>query len=219
GAALASTVERCVFELVDYQSLRYAREYAEFVELVRREESRRIPGSERLTEAVAHHLHKLMAYKDEYEVARLALAPEATEQVEAEFGPGVSVSHLLHPPVLRALGMRRKITLGSWFLPVFRVLRGMRRLRGSRLDLFGYAKVRRVERLLVEEYRAAILAVLPALDAATSSRAVELAELPDQVRGYEDIKLARVDAYRTELHTLTDEFAAADPGNSRNQMS
>jgi indolepyruvate ferredoxin oxidoreductase len=88
---------------------------------------------------VARYLYKLMAYKDEYEVARLALEPALGAGLEAEFGPGARASWRLHPPVLRALGMKRKIALGPWFVPAFRVLRAMHGVRGTWMDPFGRA--------------------------------------------------------------------------------
>jgi hypothetical protein len=98
------------------------------------------------------NLYKLMAYKDEHEVARLSLDPVLDAEVEQRFGAGARYSYRLHPPVLRAIGLRRKLTLGPWFRSAFQVLRSMRRLRGTRMDLFGYAAVRRVERELIAEY-------------------------------------------------------------------
>src|SRR5690606_11554396 len=117
-----------------YQDRRYAARYADDVERVRAAEERAVPGSTELAEAVARNLHKLMAYKDEYEVARLSLDPALAAEVEARFGAGARYAWKLHPPVLRALGLQRKITLGRWATPVFRLLRAMRRLRGTPLD-------------------------------------------------------------------------------------
>ena len=122
------------------------------VERVRAAEQDKTPGSTALTEAVARYLYKLMAYKDEYEVARLSLEPSLGAGLAAEFGPGARASWRLHPPVLRALGMKRKIALGPWFVPAFRVLVAMRRLRGTWMDPFGRTRVRVVERELIEEY-------------------------------------------------------------------
>ena len=89
-----------------------------------------------------------MAYKDEYEIARLALDPAFQQQVDATFGPGSKVSYRLHPPLLRAMGLQRKIALGRWFDGAFVGLRAMRRVRGSRADIFGYSRMRRLEREL-----------------------------------------------------------------------
>ncbi len=101
-----------------------------------------------LTDAYARNLFKLMAYKDEYEVARLSLDPALDEQVVAQFGEQARYSYRLHPPVLRALGMKKKITLGSWVRPGFGLLYAGRRLRGTGLDVFGRTEVRRTERAL-----------------------------------------------------------------------
>ena len=118
-------------DLTAYQDPAYAPPLPRrVVERVRAAEQDKTPGSTALTEAVARYLYKLMAYKDEYEVARLALEPSLGASLEAEFGPGARASWRLHPPVLRALGMKRKIALGPWFVPAFQVLRAMRRLPG-----------------------------------------------------------------------------------------
>ena len=116
-----------------------------------------------------------------------------------ELGDGSRYAWKLHPPVLRAVGMQRKITLGRWFRPGYRTLRAMRRLRGTRLDPFGVAEVRRVERELVAEYRSLIPTLLTLDD---TDRAVEIAGLPDMVRGYEQIKLDNVARYRARLAEL-----------------
>jgi len=199
---LARVVLGRVTDLVGYQSATYARQYAEFVAAVAAAEQRTVPGSRALSEAVARNLYKLMAYKDEYEVARLSLDPRVGAAVAAEFGPGARVSYLLHPPVLRALGMRRKITLGPWFRPAFRALRAARRLRGTPFDPFGRARVRRIERELITEYRATVAAMLPHLSPDTLPRCVDIASAPDEVRGYEGIKLANLERYRARLDEL-----------------
>ncbi|MGD9986300.1 indolepyruvate ferredoxin oxidoreductase family protein [Pseudonocardia sp.] len=199
---LAGIVELRVEELTAYQSQSYAADYAALVERVRVAEDAAVPGSTALAEAVAVNLHKLMAYKDEYEVARLSLDPALTAAVEEQFGTGAKVAYKLHPPVLRALGMNRKIALGRSAGPAFRALRAMRRLRGTRFDPFGAAAVRRVERSLITEYRTLVEGLLQDLSAGTLPRAVEIAGLPDMIRGYEDIKLASVARYREALRAL-----------------
>ncbi len=199
---VGAVLDRRVPELVAYQSARYARAYADVVEEVRQAEEEAVPGSTQLTEAVARNLYKLMAYKDEYEVARLALDPAMDERLAAQFGPGSRASYRLHPPVLRALGMKDKVELGPWFKPAFQALYRMRHVRGTRLDVFGYAGVRRVERELVQEYRRTIEGLLDRLDDTSLPLAVEIAELPDLVRGYEHIKLAGVEEYHRRLAEL-----------------
>jgi indolepyruvate ferredoxin oxidoreductase len=212
---LRRLLEIRVPELIAYQNVAYAREYAEFVKkvlLVELELEARHPISQgnrvsnsgmSLSEAVARYLFKLMAYKDEYEVARLSLKEEFRTAVTQQFGPDAKISYRLHPPFLRALGLKKKISLGRWFDTVYRLLYAMRRLRGTPLDFFGYAQVRRVERELIGEYRAMIEQELENLTEesygepeAASGRALQLAQLPDMIRGYEHIKLNNVARFR-----------------------
>jgi len=189
-------------ELCAYASPAYAREYVEFVRRVHLAEAAMVPGETRLSEGVARYLFKLMAYKDEYEVARLHLAQDLATALAAEFPGGVTVRYHLHPPFLRALGMTRKLKLGKWFDGVFRLLVGLRRLRGTALDPFGYAEVRRVERALPGEYRALVEKALVSLSSETYEAAVKLAHLPDVIRGYEAIKLRNVGRFRDEVRAL-----------------
>ncbi|MFG1643714.1 indolepyruvate ferredoxin oxidoreductase family protein [Amycolatopsis sp. NPDC049252] len=193
GSELARLLDIRIPDLVAYQDEAYARAYAEFVEQVRVLED----GPTAVTEAVAKHLYKLMAYKDEYEVARLSLDPAFTAGLEDQFGAGTRYAFRLHPPVLRALGMKRKISLGPWFRPAFRLLHALRRLRGTKFDPFGRAEVRRVERELVEDYRSVVVQAFRAEDV-DLAQVLALAELPDLVRGYEDVKLANVERYRAK---------------------
>jgi len=140
-----------------------------------------------------------MAYKDEYEVARLLLLPEARQQAESVGGKRARVTWLLHPPVLRATGMQNKLRFGRWSTPAFWTLRSLRRLRGTPLDVFGWAKIRRLERAMIPEYIAAIEDLLPHVSPTTLPEIVAIASLPDRVRGYEHIKLDRALTYRQEL--------------------
>jgi len=206
GSELDRLVRIRVPDLVAYQDAAYARRYAEVVERVRRVEAERMPGSAALAEAVARNLYKLMAYKDEYEVARLSLDPELAETVRARFGDGARVRYRLHPPTLRALGLRRKLSLGPWFRPVLALLVRLRRLRGTPFDPFGRAHVRRVERELIAEYLGVVDRLLDGLTPGTHATAVAIAELPDLVRGYEQVKLGNVARYRARLAELTAEF-------------
>jgi indolepyruvate ferredoxin oxidoreductase len=198
AAGTASThvdVQLLADELAAYQDRAYAERFARQVGRVREREME-VTASPALTEAVARNLFKLMAYKDEYEVARLSLDPKLDEGLSDQFGPGAKYRYRLHPPILRALGMRRKIALGPWIRPVFRVLVVMRRLRGTPFDPFGYAKVRRAERALAGEYLDVIDQVLNGLTSQNHSLAIEIAELPDLVRGYENIKLNGIARFR-----------------------
>ena len=177
-------------DLIDYQDASYAQQYATFVEHVRAQETTLIGGSTALTETVAQHLHKLMAYKDEYEVARLALDPAFDAAVTDAFGRSAKRSVRLHPPMLRAMGMKNKLSLGSWVNPGFKTLHRLRRVRGTKLDVFGYHHIRKMERELIVEYRQIIERLLVDLTAASLPAAVEIAALPDMIRGYEQIKVS-----------------------------
>jgi len=199
---LAHVLQARVSELIAYQDEAYARQYAEFVGRVAAAERAARPGETRLARAVAHSLFKLMAVKDEYEVARLHLKGALATALGAEYPDGVSMRYLLHPPVLRALGLERKIAVGRWIEPVFRVLVALRRARGTALDPFGHTRLRRLERQLIAEYRGLIERALDSLDGDGHERAVSLAGLPDLIRGYEDVKLAGVARYREAVRAL-----------------
>jgi indolepyruvate ferredoxin oxidoreductase len=207
GSELHRIVTARIPDLVEYQNVDYARRYADLVARVREAEDRSVSEKSELSEAVAEFGYKLMAYKDEYEVARLLTDPRAEAAVRAEFGAGARVSYRLHPPLLRALGMKRKLNLGPWFRPAFQLLRAGKIVRGTRLDPFGYTQVRRVERELIDEYTAIIDDLTGELSPETYQRAVEIARLPDLVRGYENIKLANVALYRARLKELQTEPA------------
>ena len=155
-----------------------------------------------MTEAVATSHHQLLAYKDEYEVARLLVGPEARAAVAEVGGADATVHWKLHPPLLRSLGMKRKLSIRAGIgSPMMRLLAAGKRVRGTKLDPFGYAEVRRVERALIREYEAAMASVLDRLAAGTIEldEAIRIAELPQAVRGYEHRKLDRAETCRAEL--------------------
>ena len=193
---LAHTIAVRVDDLVGYADERYAREYLDAVARVHRSSA----GNE-LTDAVARNLYKLMAYKDEYEVARLTADPTFAAQVADQYGADAKVAVRLHPPTLRAMGMKEKMSLGAWAKPGLGTLAKMKRLRGTRLDPFGYNEIRRTERALIGEYRSLVDSIVAAWESGSVtpqqySSIVELAALPDMVRGYEGIKMANVARYR-----------------------
>ena len=183
-------------DLISYQNERYAQSYLDVVKVAA---DTRHPA---FAEAVARNLYKLMAYKDEYEVARLHLEENARIEVENAVGNAVKVSFNFHPPMLRSLGMKNKITLGPWARPVLAVLRSGKGLRGTWADPFGHAKVRKVERALIVEYTDLISRLARDMNPSNVAAATELAALPDLVRGYEDIKLYNVERYHSELARL-----------------
>ena len=193
-----------VGELIDYQNARYPEGYVEFVLNVAAQERAKTQGRAGVTHAVIRSLYKLMAYKDEYEVARLHLKPAFPAEARGLFVEPRRLSYHFHPPLLRALGLKRKLKLGPWFTPVLGALRGMRRLRGTPLDIFGYAHVRRKERRLIRWYKALIESALGRLDPETSPLVVEIAQLPDRIRGYEEIKLNNIATVKARADELVE---------------
>ena len=211
GSELERLLELRVPELIDFQSAAYASRHVAFVAEVHDAERRLGGGPVPITEAVARWHFKLLAYKDEYEVARLHLDAVENARLRAEHGEDAEIRFHLHPPMLRALGMEKKLELGEWFVPAFRGLRRMKRLRGTALDPFGRAEVRRVERALPGEYEAAVRTALARLTPATAPLVAELAALPYVIRGYEEIKLRRVARWREETAALQARIAAGVP--------
>jgi indolepyruvate ferredoxin oxidoreductase len=211
GTELRRLLEIRVPELVAYQDRHYAERYVEVLRGVRAAEEERVPGHSEITEAAARNLYKLMAYKDEYEVARLHLDAVEQAKLRAEFGEDAKVAFMLHPPLLRAMGLKRKLKLGGWFAPGFRALRRARRLRGTAVDPFGKPKVRRVERALPGEYERLLREGLAKLTPENHATVLELAELPDVIRGYEEIKLRNVERFRERAAELRRELGATAP--------
>jgi indolepyruvate ferredoxin oxidoreductase len=180
---------------------RAARRYLDVVEQAWSVE-RNLGDRSEFSQAVARGLHRFMAYKDEYEVARLLTDESQVRALHAQLPGAARMKYNLHPPVLRAAGLGRKIALGPAWRPVMRTLAKGRALRGTPVDPFGFARVRRVERALVEDYAVLVEGLCVNLSLATYDDAVELAELAELVRGYEDIKLENVRRYvrrRAEL--------------------
>lgn len=191
--SLDALIESRESELTAYQSASYASAYRAYVETVRQVESRVRLGSESLTWAVAWNLHKLMAYKDEYEVARLLIDPSFDDVVGQTFDRPRRLVYHLHPPLLRRLGITRKLAFGPWIRPLLRVLARGKVLRGTPLDPFGWMAARRQERELVSWYRELVDGLLAGLDAKTLAAAIEIAEVPREIRGYEGVKAASVE--------------------------
>jgi len=169
-----------VAELTAYQDAAYAQQYSDFLADV----ERRAPA---LADAVARNLYKLMAYKDEYEVARLLTKPTFENQIRETWTQVESISYNLHPPLLRRF-FKKKLAFGPWFRTPLKMLAAMKGLRGGPLDIFGRSKHRRMERALIGWYRDLISQVLEQ----NHPRALEIAALPEQIRGYERIKEASI---------------------------
>jgi indolepyruvate ferredoxin oxidoreductase len=195
----SSTLEEIVAKrsefLSGYQNARYAGRYSALVERVRKVESDRLQSTA-LTEAVARNYFKLLAYKDEYEVARLHADPAFRARISAQFEGDYKLAFHLAPPLLArpdpATGRIRKMKFGQWMLPVFSVLSRLKFLRASALDPFGYTAERKMERQLIADYEALVDEILSRLTGDNHALAVELASLPDEMRGFGHIKDANV---------------------------
>ena len=213
---LESIVERRVAFLADYQDEACAARYRALVDRVREAERTRAKGMRGLTEAVARGYSKLLAYKDEYEVARLHAAPEFRRRLEAAFEGSWTLEFHLAPPLFArrdpATGEPRKARYGAWMMRVFGVLARFKGLRGTVLDPFGYTRERRRERRLIERYEKVVSSLLDGLDHANHAVAVEIASLPERIRGFGHVKARSIEeAERREAELLERFRAAVDP--------
>jgi len=205
SGSLDEVIARRVDFLTGYQNGAWADRYRTLVERVRDTEARRAPGHTALTEAVARYAFKLMAIKDEYEVARLYTSGEFERQVRQTFEGDFKLQFHLAPPLLArkdADGHLRKRAYGPWMLGAFRVLARLKFLRGSAFDVFGHSAERRTERALIGEYTAQIEELLATLDAGNHALAVEIARIPEQIRGYGHVRAAHLAKARAHLDTL-----------------
>ena len=213
---LDAVVEHRAAFLGEYQDEAWAEGYRRAVERVRAAEAERTPGRGELAEAVAANLFRLMSYKDEYEVARLYTSGEFEAGLRRQFEGDFRLRFHLAPPLLARrdpeTGELRKREYGGWMLGAFRVLARMRRLRGTRLDLFGRTAERRMERRLIEEYRETVGEILDRLAPANHEAAVALASVPEGIKGFGHVKERSVEAAKRRAARLAEEFRAAAGG-------
>jgi indolepyruvate ferredoxin oxidoreductase len=206
-------VARRVAFLTAYQNASYAARYRRLVEKAQAAEAARAPGKTGLADAVARYLFKLMAYKDEYEVARLYSDGAFVKQVNSELGGERLRFHVhLAPPLLarrdKATGEPKKMTFGPWIFPLFALLAKFKVLRGTAFDPFGYSTERKTERALVRDYEALLDEVLAKLDAGNHHIAVGLAAIPEKIRGFGHVKLRHLKAAKADEAVLLDQFRA-----------
>lgn len=199
---LKRLLEIRVPELIAYQNEAYAQQYVNDVKAVFDKEQAICAGVTDLSEAVARYLFKLMAYKDEYEVARLSLKSEVQDAMTEQFGANATIHYNLHPPMLKAFGLKKKIKFGRWFDNAYNLLTRMKGLRGTAFDIFGYDHIRKVERELIGQYRELIFSAVEDLTPDTYSQAVKLAKLPDIIRGYDEVKLGNIEKFWTDVQAL-----------------
>jgi indolepyruvate ferredoxin oxidoreductase len=202
---LAEIVEKRVKLLTGYQNAAYAARFKSLVERVRDTEAQRT-GSTELTETVARNYAKLMAYKDEYEVARLYSDDTFKTKIESMFEGEYKLVFHLAPPLLAkpdpVTGEPKKMRFGGWTMGLFRVLAKLKGLRGTALDVFGSTEERRTERALIGEYEQTIDVLLETLSADNRTLALQIAALPEEIRGFGHIKLKSVAVARTKREEL-----------------
>ncbi|OGB27709.1 MAG: indolepyruvate ferredoxin oxidoreductase [Burkholderiales bacterium RIFCSPLOWO2_02_FULL_57_36] len=203
-------VKRVAF-LTDYQNAAYARQYRDFVELVRAAETRLGDAAKslRLTETVARYLFKLMAYKDEYEVARLHANPAFSEKIAGMFEGDYKIKFHLAPPLLAkrdAKGHLIKQEFGPWMMQAFKIMANLKSLRGTPLDIFGYTQERKTERMLIAQYRKTIAALLPQLTLENLPKAVAIAAIPEDIRGFGHVKERHLKAAKEKEAVLMAAF-------------
>ena len=209
--SLDELIQRRVEFLTGYQNAAYAQQYRSLVEQVRETEAAKSKGLAGLTEAVARYYFKLMAYKDEYEVARLYTQTGFEAKVKAQFEGDYKLHFHLAPPLTAKRdekGELKKSEFGSWVLVAFKVLANLRGLRGTALDIFGYSEERRAERRLISDYRAMVEEVIGGLTPENHASAVELASLPEDIRGYGHVKAGNLAAVKEREAKLLDAFRA-----------
>jgi indolepyruvate ferredoxin oxidoreductase len=201
--------DRAAF-LTAYQDGAYAEQYRRTVTAVREAERSRVPGRSELTEAVARSLFRLMRYKDEYEVARLYTDGSFKKQLAAEFEAWDRLEIHLAPPLLAArdptTGHLRKRRYGPWMLRAFGLVARLRRLRGTALDPFGWTAERRMERRLIGEFEGLLEEVMTRLAPENHALAVELAGLPERIRGFGHVKDANLAAAKAREAELLEHY-------------
>ncbi len=201
--------------LSGYQNPAYSQRYTALVDAVRAAEAGVRPGSQALSKAVARHFAKLMAYKDEYEVARLHSLPSLKASLQATFSGDVKVKYNLAPPLFSrrdpATGHLIKREFGAWMGTAFTLLKHLKVLRGTPFDVFGHTAERRMERGLIDHYEAVLRELLPTLSDDNFDTALALANLPSQVRGYGHVKEASVEKVQAQQEELLRQYRYPTP--------
>ncbi len=213
--SLGDFVSRRVAHLEAYQDQNYADRYADKVAWIRGIEDKRAPGSDRLAEAVARSYHKLLAYKDEYEVARLFTDGSFKQALDEQFEGDYQISFHLAPPLFARLdpstGHPLKRSYGPWMMRAFSLLAKLKRLRGTSFDVFGYSGERRSERKMITEYEHLLDEIADRLSPENLDLAIELAELPRSIRGFGHVKRANAEAARARQDELMKKLRAPTP--------
>jgi indolepyruvate ferredoxin oxidoreductase len=207
------TIERRVKFLTAYQNAAYAERYRALVEKVKAAEAALAPGKAGLAEAVARYLFKLMAYKDEYEVARLHTDKSFLDKIASQFEGDYKLNYHLAPPSFskkNEKGELVKQSFGPWMLTAFRVLAKLKGLRGTAFDPFGRTEERKTERALIGEYRASLDEVLAGLSASKLKQAIAIASIPEDIRGYGHVKERHLATARPKWAALMNQWREMD---------
>ncbi|MBX9401168.1 indolepyruvate ferredoxin oxidoreductase family protein [Lysobacter sp. BMK333-48F3] len=207
--SLDELIARRVAFLTDYQDAAYAKRYSDFVAKVREAEQKKAPGSTDLAEAVARYFFKLMAYKDEYEVARLYTSGEFQRRLQQQFDGDYKLKFHLAPPLLAkkdAQGRLIKQEFGPWVFTAFKWMAKLRGLRGGTFDIFGYTEERKMERRLIAEYEQTVGDLLSSLDGGNVDLAAEIASIPEHIRGYGHVKEDHLHKAKAREAELLKEF-------------
>jgi indolepyruvate ferredoxin oxidoreductase len=216
--SLDEMVTRRASFLTAYQDAAYAKRYTDFIEKVRTAETARLPGRSALAEAVARYYFKLLAIKDEYEVARLYTDGDFAKRVALQFEGDYKLSFHLAPPMSNkpdaVTGEPKKSVYGPWMMSAFKLLAKMRGLRGTPLDIFGRSAERRMERQLITDYEALLDELLPRLAAHNHAIAVDLASIPEHIRGYGHIKDRHLKAAKAKEGELVAAYRSANPATA-----
>ena len=215
GAGFSRNLEELVARRIElltaYQDAAYARQYSEFVEEVRVQEAAKVGGT-RLTETVARYAAKLMAYKDEYEVARLYADPAFMEKIRNQFEGDYKLRFYLAPPLLARRNEKGELVkqqYGAWMLKAFGVLSRLKWLRGSAFDIFGKTQERRGERALIGKYRQTVSSLMATLSKDNIDTAIAIASIPEEIRGYGHVKERHLVAARGHLEKLLGQYRNA----------
>jgi indolepyruvate ferredoxin oxidoreductase len=213
AGTLEAIVERRAAFLVDYQDKAYAKRYRDFVSMVANRQAA-VDGGDDLARAVARYYFQLLAYKDEYEVARLYTDGSFRRQVGEEFSGDYKLELNLAPQLFNRrhprTGRAKKHAFGPWIFPALGVLAKGKRIRGTSLDVFGKTAHRRQERELIREYETTIREMLPLLRPENGAVAVELASVPEHIRGFDTIKDNSIAAARAETERLLDQLRSSE---------
>jgi len=210
---LRKILEHRTQELIDYQNLSFAKEYMSFVGNIFEKEQKTRSSSE-LSQNVAKYLFKLMATKDEYEVARLSLKVELDSAINKEFGKSAKISYMLHPPFLKAMenipilnmlpGVKSKLALGSWFRVFYVMLKNMKFLRGTPFDFMAWfsSDVRKADSKALNHYKSILSENIDEIGNGKYQDLKDFSVLPDIIRGYEEVRLETMNEFYIKSNNL-----------------